>query len=346
MGRDVESMIRDLVSASVRLVKDEKMAKVKQKARKNAMDKVFNIIYPLKKEEGTPAQEQRKQIREKLENHEYDDEMIEVEILDSGNKVNSLDEIFSGGNINSIVTNMMPNKKKKKKLTVKNAIKTLTDEESDKLIDFDTVNDEGIKRAEQQGIIFIDEIDKIAVKNARGGGNTDVSREGVQRDILPFVEGCTVSTKYGTVKTDHMLFIAAGAFHMSRIEDLIPEFQGRFPIRVDLDNLTKDHFIKILTEPKNAIILQYKQLLKVDNIDLKFTDGAIAQIAEIAEKENETSENIGARRLHTIIEELLEEESFKTGYKDKKLKVNIDEEYIQKTLKSTIKKHDLKKYVL
>ena len=209
----------------------------------------------------------------------------------------------------------------------------------------DTVNSEAIRIAEQEGIIFIDEIDKIAGKGASNRG-PDVSREGVQRDILPLVEGSTVTTKYGTIKTDYILFIAAGAFHISRVEDLIPEFQGRFPIRVELDNLNADDFVNILTQPKNALTLQYSELLKVDNIDLKFSDDALREIAVLAEKENETSENLGARRLHNIMEKLLEDISFNANGEHQMIEIKIDKEYVAKTFADTTKKYDLTKYII
>ena len=218
-------------------------------------------------------------------------------------------------------------------------------EESDKLIDNDSVNSEAIRRAEQDGIIFIDEIDKIAGKGSANRG-PDVSREGVQRDILPLVEGSTVATKYGTIKTDYILFIAAGAFHISRIEDLIPEFQGRFPIRVELNNLNAEDFFNILTQPKNALTLQYSEMLRVDNINLKFTDDALRQVAVLAEKENETSENLGARRLHNIMEKLLEDISYNANGEHQLIDITIDKEYVDKTFAETTKKYDLTKYII
>ena len=234
--------------------------------------------------------------------------------------------------------------KKKKKISIKQARTMLLNEESTKLIDMESVNAEAIKRAEQEGIIFIDEIDKIAVKGTNNGN--DVSREGVQRDILPFVEGCSVSTKYGVIKTDYILFIAAGAFHIANIENLIPELQGRFPIRVDLNNLTKEDFVKILTEPKNALTKQYTELLKVDNIELEFTQDAIEEIALLSERENETGENIGARRLQTILEKLIEDISFNADGTFEMFKMKIDKDYVDKTFSSTLRKFDLNKYIL
>lgn len=343
VGRDVESMIRDLVSVSVRLVKEERLKEVEEKAKEVVEKKLFDIIYPLKKELDVPAEEQRKKIRQQLEKGIFDEEIIEIEVVDKEKPMELMPGMGSIS-IGSIFGGALPQKRKHKKLSVKTARKLLLQEESAKLIDNDSVHEEAIRRAEQEGIVFIDEIDKIAAKSSKGG--PDVSREGVQRDILPFVEGCTVSTKYGSIKTDHILFIAAGAFHIAKIENLIPEFQGRFPIRVELKNLTKEDFVKILCEPKNAITLQYEQLLKVDNINLKFTDEAIEEIAELAEKENDTAENIGARRLHTIMEQILEDISFNASGDHPVLDVVVDKPYIQKALKETIKKYDLNKFIL
>lgn len=342
VGRDVESMIRDLLEVAVRLVKEEKMQEVEVKAEELAIKKLFDLVYPLKKQENeTP--EHKAQILENLKKGLYDNEMVELDIVDNPKPVELMPGMESIS-IGNIFGGIIPQKKKRKKMTVLQAKKLLISEESTKLIDLDSVNEEAIKRAENEGIIFIDEIDKIAAKGNRNG--PDVSREGVQRDILPFVEGCTVNTKYGSIKTDHILFIAAGAFHIAKIENLIPEFQGRFPIRVELKNLTKEDFIKILKEPKNAMTLQYTALLKVDNIDLTFTDDAIEEIAEIAEKENDTSENIGARRLHTIMESILEDISFNANGEHPMMQLVIDRAYVQKVMSSTIKKYDLTKYVL
>lgn len=345
VGRDCESMIRDLVEVSVRMVKEEKIEQVKQKAEPIVTKRLFNIIYPLKKNENALVDEDKERVMKELEDGAYDNELIELDLqvkpqafeisIASANEIN-LGDIFS---------NMMPGgNKKRKKMPLKQAREELMNEESSKLIDLDSVNSEAIKRAEQEGIIFIDEIDKIAVKGASSG--QDVSREGVQRDILPFVEGCSVTTKYGTIKTDYILFIAAGAFHVASIENLIPELQGRFPIRVDLDNLTKDDFVKILTEPKNAITKQYADLLKVDNIQLEFTTDAIEEIALLAERENDTGENIGARRLQTIIEKLIEDISYNADGTFELFNMKIDKEYVDKTFSSTLKKFDLNKFIL
>ena len=279
---------------------------------------------------------------EDLRAGKFDDLQIEIEVVDAPKSM----EIVPGGaeiNIGSIFGDMLPKKKKRRKMSVKQAMQEIIGEEAEKLIDNDSVNAEALSRAEEQGIIFIDEIDKIAGKANQGA---DVSREGVQRDILPIVEGCTVMTKYGPVKTDFILFIAAGAFHISKVEDLIPELQGRFPINVELESLTKEDFIKILTQPQNAITSQYEKLLAVDNIDLKFTDDAIEEIASISEDMNATSEDIGARRLHTVMEYLLEDISFNAGGDYPTVQVTIDKKYVDEHLDTMIRNRDLKKYVL
>lgn len=344
VGRDCESMIRDLVEVAIQLVKEEKINKVQKKVETIVNQKIFNEIYPIKKLEMANVEEERQRIMNALKNGDYDNDLIEMEVAVAQKNIEVLAPAGAEINLGSIFGEMFPQKKKKRKLTVKEAKTLLMQEESEKLIDLDGVNAEAIKRAENEGIIFIDEIDKITGKGSSNG--PDVSREGVQRDILPFVEGCTVQTKYGMVKTDFMLFIAAGAFHVAKMEDLIPELQGRFPIRVELDNLTKQDFLKILTEPKNAIIKQYQSLLSVDNINLKFTDDALDEIAYITEKENETSENIGARRLHTIMEKILEDISYNACSDIPETEVVIDKEYIDNILSNTIKKYDLKKFIL
>ncbi|MBQ0017219.1 MAG: ATP-dependent protease ATPase subunit HslU [Clostridiales bacterium] len=345
VGRDCESMIRDLVEVSVRMVKEEKKQEVLKKAEKIAYDKIFKEIYLTKKQENCEDVEAEKtRIMDELTSGKYDNETIEIDVLDAPKNVEMIAGVGPDLNIGSIFEGIFPQKKKKRKVSIKEAKQLIVNEESDKLIDNDGVNSEAIKRAEQEGIIFIDEIDKIAAKG--NSSNQDVSREGVQRDILPFVEGTSVQTKYGSIKTDYILFIAAGAFHVAKMEDLIPELQGRFPIIVELTNLTKEDFYRILKEPKNALIKQYTSLLKVDNIDLEFTDDALNEIAYIAEKENETSENIGARRLHTIMEKILQDLSFNASGDYPETKVVVDKEYIDKILNSQIKKYDLKKYVL
>ena len=344
VGRDCESMIRDLVDTAVRMVKEEKIADIKSKVEKIVLDKLFNLIYPQKKIEGADEALDKQRIREELKIGNYDSDMVEIEVEEQPKSLEVLSTGNSEINLGSIFDGMFPAVKKRRKLTVKEAKAILMEEESNKLLDLDNVNSEAIRRVEQEGIIFIDEIDKIASKeNSKG---PDVSREGVQRDLLPFVEGTTVATKYGTVKTDYILFIAAGAFHVSSMNDLIPELQGRFPIRVELENLTKADFLKILTEPKNATIKQYQSLLKVDNINLKFTDDALEQIAYLAEQENLTSENIGARRLTTILESVLEEVNFNATDYAEPTDVVIDKAYVDKVLSKSIKDYDLTKYIL
>ena len=344
VGRDVESMIRDLVECSVRLVKEERFNKVTEKAGATVDAKLAKIVAEVRRlDRGeTPQDIFEKNILEGLKKGYYDNEVIEIDLVENHKPM----ELIPGGaeiSIGSIFGDMMPKKTKRRKLKVKEARKLLLDEEADKLIDKDSVNEEAIRRAENEGIIFIDEIDKIAAKGSKGGGQ-DVSREGVQRDILPIVEGSTVMTKYGAIKTDYILFIAAGAFHVSKVSDLIPELQGRFPILVELKSLTKQDFIDILTTPRNAITIQYATLLKVDGVELKFTDDAIAEIARIAEDMNATREDIGARRLHTVMENLLEDVSFEADGTGKQ--IIVDSEFVTAKLGGDTKSKDLKKYIL
>ena len=349
VGRDVESMVRDLVEASIRMVKEEKSQEVELRAREMVEEKLIPAIAKKRKEAYPDMSDgqMRGYIIQELREGKLDDLVIDIALpvkpkqqtIGQGNMEININEIFGsmvGGNNGKV---------KQKTLTVKEATKYLLEMEEEKLIDPDNVNQEAISRAENEGIIFIDEIDKIANKG-NGTQGHDVSREGVQRDILPIVEGCTVATKYGNVKTDFILFIASGAFHVSKIEDMIPELQGRFPIRVDLDNLTKEDFKRILSEPKNSVTMQYESILKVDNIDLQFTDDALDEIAEMAATENETSENIGARRLHTIMESLLEDISFNASNDLPMTTVKIDRAYVQNAFKETKRKFDLKKYIL
>ena len=344
VGRDVESMIRDLAECAVRLVKEERFKKVTEKASIIVDSKLVKIISEARKADRgeTPVEIFEKNILEGLKKGYYDNEQVEIEVIDNPKPM----ELVPGGaeiSIGSIFGDMIPKKRKKRRLTVKEARRILLDEEADKLIDKDSVNEEAIRRAEQEGIIFIDEIDKIAAKGTTSGGQ-DVSREGVQRDILPIVEGSTVMTKYGAIKTDYILFIAAGAFHVSKVSDLIPELQGRFPILVELQSLTKEDFIKILTTPRNAITVQYATLLGVDGVELKFTESAIEEIATIAEDMNATSEDIGARRLHTVVENLLEDVSFNAN--GESVSVVIDKEFVTNKLGTDKKSKDLKKYIL
>lgn len=345
VGRDVESMVRDLVECAVRLEKEERLKDVKQKAGAIAEDKLVKIIYEIKKTEKgeTPEAMFKAEILDNLRRGIFNKLMVEIEVIDEPKPMELMPGSGAEINLGSIFGNILPKKRKKRKISVKEAMNLIIAEEADKLIDDDTVVSNAVRRAEQDGIIFIDEIDKIAAGGKTGG--VDVSREGVQRDILPIVEGSTVITKYGPVKTDFVLFIAAGAFHVSKVEDLIPELQGRFPVKVELHSLTKQDFINILTQPQNAITLQYSTLLKVDNIELKFKEDAIELIAEIAEAINSSSEDIGARRLHTVMEYLLEEISFMGG-DHPEIEIVIDKLYVQEHLNSTLKSQNLKKFIL
>ncbi len=346
VGKDVEGMVRDLVECSFRLVKDEKTAEVSVKATAVAETKMVKLLAELKKADRgeTPHEIFETNLLESLRKGVFDNLVIETEIKDEPKNM----ELIPGGaaiNLGSIFGEMLPQRKKRRKITVKEAMKFFIAEESDKLIDDDAVKEEALRRAENDGIIFIDEIDKIAGKENTSGA--DVSREGVQRDILPIVEGSTVMTKYGPVKTDYMLFIAAGAFHVARVEDLIPELQGRFPVSVELASLTKEDFVNILTNTEHSLTQQYAVLLAVDNIDLKFTPDAIEAIAEISEEINLTSEDIGARRLHTVMEYLLEDISFNAGGGDYPVvSVEINRAYVEEHLSKITKDRDLKKYVL
>lgn len=372
VGRDVESMVRDLVETSIRMVKQEMMEQVKDKAEENANRRLIGLLVPSKKntkayknplellfgsqEEEEPNNNQteqqmiekrRKQIAHQLALGELEDYIVEIEVEDQGP---NMFEIFSGQgveqmgvNMQELFGNLMPKKTKQRKLPVSEARKILTQTEASKLIDMDEVQQESISRAEQTGIIFIDEIDKIAGKN--GVNSPDVSREGVQRDILPIVEGSTIMTKYGAVKTDYILFMAAGAFHMAKPSDLIPELQGRFPIRVELTDLTVEDLISILTEPKNALTKQYIALLETEGIKVEFSDKAIYEIANIAAEVNQSTENIGARRLHTILEKLLEDLSYEAPNISLE-KINITPEYVYDKLDGVRKNKDLSQYIL
>ena len=346
VGRDVESMIRDLVECSARLVHEEKRKEVAIKAEAVAERKLVNVLTAMKKDErGELAKEVfEAQILEDLRAGKFDDLAIEIEVVDAPKSMEIVPGSGAEINLGSIFGDILPQKKKKRKMSVKAAMNQIIAEESEKLIDKDSLNAEALSRAEEQGIIFIDEIDKIAGKANQSGA--DVSREGVQRDILPIVEGSTVMTKYGPVKTDFILFIAAGAFHVSKVEDLIPELQGRFPITVELQSLSKEDFKNILTQPQNAITTQYAKLLKVENIDLVFTDDAIDAVAQISADVNSTSEDIGARRLHTVMEHLLEDISFNAGGDYPEFTVTIDKKYVEEHLETMIRNRDLKKYVL
>lgn len=341
VGRDVESMVRDLVEVAVRMVKDRKKKEVEDKVMPIVESKLVDALFQNRRV--TMVDVNRDSLFEELHSGKCEEETIEVVVLETPKPMMA----FGSGEINlgSMFDSLAPQKHKKKKMTVKHAREVLLQEESDKIIDMDNVNEEAISLAEEQGIIFIDEIDKIIGKS-QATNSADVSREGVQRDILPIVEGSTVPTKYGNVKTDFILFIAAGAFHVAKMEDMIPELQGRFPIRVELESLTKEDFKKILSTPKNAVTVQYSNLLKVDNINLVFKDDALDEIAEMAERENETSEDLGARRLHTIMEALLEDVSFNATGEHPMLDIIIDKNYVDNVFKDRQYKFDLKKYVL
>jgi ATP-dependent HslUV protease ATP-binding subunit HslU len=373
VGRDVESMVRDLVETAIRMVKAEKIEEVKERAEELAEDRIVEILVPSRKpgvgfknplealfqtatsprtdevdeaERGRIA-EKRRQVREKLIRGELEDQVVEIEVEDSSLPMM---DMFAGAGVEQMGINMqemlgqfLPKRSKKRRLPIREARKVLIQEEGQKLIDMDQVIQESLERVEQSGIIFIDEVDKIAGKD-RGTG-PDVSREGVQRDILPIVEGSTVMTKYGPVKTDHILFIAAGAFHTAKPSDLIPELQGRFPIRVELNDLTADDFVRILTEPKSALLKQYAALLETEGIKVKFTDAAIREIAELAAKVNKETENIGARRLHTVLECLLEELSFEAP--DIHLEeIVITPKYVRDRLAKIVQNRDLSQYIL
>ena len=346
VGKDVEGMIRDLAECAYRLVKAEKEEEVKARATSMAEKRIVRALAEAKKDEkGDLAREVfEAQLLDGLRKGQYDGFTIEMEVLDAPQPM----ELAPGGaaiSIGSIFGDMFPQKTKKRRFTVREAFQIALTEESDKLVDEDAIKAEAIYRAENDGIVFIDEIDKIAGKGNRGGA--DVSREGVQRDILPIVEGSTVVTKYGPIKTDFILFIAAGAFHVAAVEDLIPELQGRFPVSVELHSLTKEDFVKILTETENSLTFQYGKLLGVDNIDLQFDEGAIERIAEVSVELNLTSEDIGARRLHTVMEYLLEDISFNAGGGDyPMITLNIDRKYVDEHLQKLTGDRNLKKYVL
>ncbi|MBR1975385.1 MAG: ATP-dependent protease ATPase subunit HslU [Clostridia bacterium] len=345
VGKDVEGMIRDLAECAYRLVKSEKEEEVKAKATALAEKKLVKLLAEAKKDErnGLDKEIFEANLLDGLRKGSYDNFMIEMEVLDVPQNM----ELMPGGaaiSIGSIFGDMFPQKKKKRRLSVREAFQIALEEESSKLVDEDAIKAEAVYRAENDGIVFIDEIDKIAGKGNRGGA--DVSREGVQRDILPIVEGSTVVTKYGPIKTDFILFIAAGAFHVAAVEDLIPELQGRFPVSVELQSLTKEDFVRILTETENSLTFQYGQLLSVDNIDLQFDEGAIERIAEVSVELNLTSEDIGARRLHTVMEYLLEDISFNAGGDYPTFTLRIDKKYVDEHLQKLTGDRNLKKYVL
>ena len=346
VGKDVEGMIRDLAECAYRLVKAEKEEEVKSRATSAAEKRILRLLVEAKKDEkGDTAKEVfEAELLSGLRNGAYDNFMIEMEVIDAPQQPMELMPGAAAISIGNIFGDMFPQKKKKRRLSVREAFEIALAEESDKLVDEDAIKSEALYRAENDGIVFIDEIDKIAGKGNRNGA--DVSREGVQRDILPIVEGSTVVTKYGPIKTDFILFIAAGAFHVAAIEDLIPELQGRFPVSVELHSLTKEDFVKILTETENSLVFQYSKLLGVDNIDLQFDEGAIERIAEVAVELNLTAEDIGARRLHTVMEYLLEDISFNAGGDYPTFTLNIDRKYVDEHLQKLTGDRNLKKYIL
>jgi ATP-dependent HslUV protease ATP-binding subunit HslU len=356
VGRDVESMVRDLVELGIDMVREERLEEVRSKAVMNAEDRLLDLLLPPTRpiapdEDAVAVRDQhqrtRERFRDQLRTGQLDNRVVEVDARDKS--FPSL-EIIAGSSVEEVDINlkdMLPGlfqgKTKKRRMKVPEALEYLTQEEETKLIDMDSVARTAVERVEQAGIIFIDEIDKISGRE--GGHGPDVSREGVQRDILPIVEGTTVNTKYGMVKTDHILFIAAGAFHVSKPSDLIPELQGRFPIRVELDALGRDEFVRILTEPRSALVKQYTALMDTEGIALTFTEDAIHKIADFATLVNERTENIGARRLHTVMEKLLDEISFEGPDLQNKV-VTIDEAYVTKMLADIVKNEDLSRYIL
>ena len=368
VGRDVESIVRDLVETSVRMVRQQKIDEVQEKAKENAEERLIDVFVPPAKKTTNPLssifssdqeekQEQeeppkyqagREWVRKRLHKGELENDVIEIDVEESARPMGSM---FAGSslesmsdNLQSMIGKLVPKNRRKRKVTVDQARKIFTAEEADKLIDMDVVAEEAVHTAEYSGIVFLDEIDKVAVSNGRSAG-ADISREGVQRDILPIVEGSTVMTKYGPVKTDHILFIAAGAFHTAKPSDLIPELQGRFPIRVELKSLVKEDFERILTEPKNALIKQYRALLGVEGVSLTFREDAIGRIAELAETVNEQTEDIGARRLYTLLEKLLENLSFEAPDLTEK-DVVIDTAYVDRCLADIAGDHDVSRFIL
>jgi ATP-dependent HslUV protease ATP-binding subunit HslU len=351
VGRDVESMVRDITDLATNMLKEEESKKVQKRAEEMAEERLLDLLLPPtgkgQNKEGENQLATREKLRKLLKSGKLNEKYVEVEIVDRNLPVV---EIFSASgleemdiNIKDMFGGLFPKKKKQRKVKVPEALQILSQEEAYKLVDMDSVIKQAIERVEQSGIIFIDEIDKIAGRESSYG--PDVSREGVQRDILPIVEGTTVTTKYGMVKTDHILFIAAGAFHVSKPSDLIPELQGRFPIRVELDSLGKDDLIRILTEPENALIKQYTALLETESVKLEFKGDAIAEIAEMATLINERTENIGARRLYTMMERLLDEISFDAPDKSGE-RMAIDAKYVREKLKDFVEDEDLSRYIL
>ncbi len=347
VGRDVESMIRGLAETAVHLVKEEQMAVVESKAREFAENKIIDAVVKARKKSSADIAESvlRAKVADDLRDGKLNKTVVEIEVAERAPQLEAMPGMNIEFNLNDMLGGILPQRKKRRRVSVEEALAIYMEEESERLLDMDAIKAEGVRRAQEDGIIFIDEIDKIAHRQNSGGG-MDVSREGVQRDILPIVEGCTVMTKYGAIKTDYILFIAAGAFQISSVTDLIPELQGRFPIRVDLESLTFDDFVKIFTEPENAVTRQYAAMLSVENIKLTFTPDAIEEMSRIAVVENETGEDIGARRLHTIMESLLEDISFNADGNNPEIDVVVDKAYVEEHLAKEISAHNLKKYIL
>src|SRR6202790_4609504 len=346
VGRDVESMIRDLVDISIDMVREQRLDEVAERAERNAEERLLDLLMPPQPESSESAERTREKLREKLRAGKLDDRMVEVDVKERGptfevSSNSGMEEMDI--NLKDVLPGLFGQRTRKRKMRVAEALDYLVQEEEQKLIDMDQVTRIALERVESSGIIFLDEIDKIAGRES--GHGPDVSREGVQRDILPIVEGTTVNTRHGFVRTDHILFIAAGAFHVSKPSDLIPELQGRFPIRVELKSLTVEDFIRILKEPQNALSKQYVALMDTEGIKLNLTDDALEEVARFAAKVNENAENIGARRLHTIMEKLLEEISFDAPDLKKK-NVKVDAAYVRKQLADIVKDQDLSRYIL
>jgi ATP-dependent HslUV protease ATP-binding subunit HslU len=346
VGRDVESMIRDLVDVAIDMVREERLDQIADRAEQQAEDRLLELLMPPPLEATDSVDRTREKLREKLRAGKLDDRQVEVDVKERGPTF----EVSTNGNmeemdinLKDVIPGLFGPRTKKRNMRVSEALEYLIQEEEQKLVDMDQVTRIALERVERNGIIFLDEIDKIAGRE--GGHGPDVSREGVQRDILPIVEGTTVNTRHGFVRTDHILFVAAGAFHVSKPSDLIPELQGRFPIRVELKSLTEGDFIRILKEPKSALIKQYMALLETEGIKLTFTEDALVEIAKVAAQVNENTENIGARRLHTIMEKLLEDISF-DGPDLKKKTIRLDAAYVRKQLSEIVKDQDLSRYIL
>ncbi|MDP6319638.1 MAG: ATP-dependent protease ATPase subunit HslU [SAR324 cluster bacterium] len=355
VGRDVESMIRDLADYSVNMVRHEQMERKQEAAKEMVEERLLDLLLPPaeKNDEESSVNKTenptRDKFRKKLSSGVLDDRMVELDVSErpSGAVMEFMPVSMNDNmdmNIRDMLSNMMPKQSKRRRVSIDEARKILQQEEVSKLIDMEEVSREAVTRVEQSGIVFLDEVDKVASRRSHSQG-PDVSREGVQRDLLPIVEGSTVNTKYGPVQTDHILFIAAGAFHLTKPSDMIPELQGRFPIRVELQSLSREDFVRILTEPKNALIVQYTELMRTEGVELEFTKDAIDTIAEIACQINEESENIGARRLHTVMEQLLEEVSF-TAPELKGQKISVTPEYIKSRISNLLKNQDLSRYIL